>query len=122
MKTARLEAFLAKIYVDEKARVRFLTDPRGEAAVSAITGAEGDILGYCSRVDRVVKRRLGTDCRRIQRRLSPVFTGVHHERLRAVTLPNTCRSAGSSADRSDRSISRCRRSTCSWAVWRNSLA
>jgi hypothetical protein len=32
MSAARLEAFLAKIYVDEDSRERFLADPRGEAA------------------------------------------------------------------------------------------
>lgn len=31
MSDSRLEAFLARIYVDEKARARFLADPRGEA-------------------------------------------------------------------------------------------
>jgi hypothetical protein len=31
MSAQNLEAFLAKIYVDEKARGRFLADPRGEA-------------------------------------------------------------------------------------------
>ena len=31
MSAARLEAFLARLYVDESARRRFLADPRGEA-------------------------------------------------------------------------------------------
>jgi hypothetical protein len=31
MSAQNLEAFLAKIYVNEKARERFLADPRGEA-------------------------------------------------------------------------------------------
>ena len=50
MKTARLEAFLAKIYVDEKARARFLADPRGEAAKAGLTEAEATALEQIDRV------------------------------------------------------------------------
>ena len=31
MSASRLEAFLARIYVDQAAREKFLSDPRGEA-------------------------------------------------------------------------------------------
>ena len=37
MSDSRLESFLAKIYVDENARARFLADPRGEAAKAGLT-------------------------------------------------------------------------------------
>ena len=37
MNDSRLESFLAKIYVDEDARARFLADPRGEAAKAGLT-------------------------------------------------------------------------------------
>jgi len=37
MTDARFEAFLAKIYVDERARVKFLADPRGEALKAGLT-------------------------------------------------------------------------------------
>lgn len=50
MNAARLEAFLAKIYVDEKARTRFLADPRGEAARAGL--AEPEILAL-EEIDRV---------------------------------------------------------------------
>ena len=37
MSDSRLESFLAKIYVDEEARARFLADPRGEAVKAGLT-------------------------------------------------------------------------------------
>ncbi|HEU4767308.1 MAG TPA: hypothetical protein VFS77_08025 [Pyrinomonadaceae bacterium] len=37
MNDSRLESFLAKIYVDEEARAKFLADPRGEAAKAGLT-------------------------------------------------------------------------------------
>lgn len=37
MNDSRLESFLAKIYVDENARARFLADPRAEAAKAGLT-------------------------------------------------------------------------------------
>jgi hypothetical protein len=40
MSTPRFEAFLAKIYVDAKARERFLADPRGEATRAGLTEQE----------------------------------------------------------------------------------
>jgi hypothetical protein len=37
MSDVRFEAFLARIYVDETAREKFLADPRGEAAKAGLT-------------------------------------------------------------------------------------
>lgn len=37
MTDSRFEAFLARIYVDEKARAKFLADPRGEAIKAGLT-------------------------------------------------------------------------------------
>jgi len=42
MTDARFEAFLAKIYVDERARVKFLADPRGEALKAGLTPQQID--------------------------------------------------------------------------------
>jgi hypothetical protein len=49
MSAARLEAFLAKIYVDEKSRERFLADPRGEAAKAGLNERE---IGALEKIDR----------------------------------------------------------------------
>lgn len=37
MSDSLLEGFLARLYVDEKARAKFLADPRGEAAKAGLT-------------------------------------------------------------------------------------
>jgi hypothetical protein len=37
MSDSRFEAFLARIYVDESARAKFLADPRGEASKAGLT-------------------------------------------------------------------------------------
>ena len=50
MSASRLEAFLAKIYVDEKARAKFLADPSGEAAKAGLTAKEVEAV---ERIDRV---------------------------------------------------------------------
>jgi hypothetical protein len=50
MSASRLEAFLAQIYVDEEARVRFLADPNGEAMKAGLTLQETEAL---TRIDRV---------------------------------------------------------------------
>lgn len=42
MSDARFEAFLARIYVDENARARFLADPRGEATRAGLTQEQVD--------------------------------------------------------------------------------
>jgi hypothetical protein len=49
MSAARLEAFLAKIYVDEDARQRFLADPRVEAAKAGLNERE---IGALEKIDR----------------------------------------------------------------------
>jgi hypothetical protein len=50
MTTGLLEAFLAKIYVDAKARARFLTDPTGEAVKAGLTQSEVDAVAGIDRV------------------------------------------------------------------------
>ena len=40
MSTPRFEAFLARLYVDERARADFLADPRAEAIKAGLTAAE----------------------------------------------------------------------------------
>ena len=44
------EAFLAKLYVDESARAKFLADPRGEAMKAGLTAQEVEAV---ARIDRV---------------------------------------------------------------------
>lgn len=50
MSASRLEAFLAKIYVDESARAKFLADPRGESVKAGLTATEIEAV---ERIDRV---------------------------------------------------------------------
>jgi len=50
MSTSRFEAFLAKIYVDEKARARFLVDARGEAIKAGLTEQEVEAAASMDRV------------------------------------------------------------------------
>ena len=45
----RLEAFLAKIYVDAEARAKFLADPRTEATDAGLTPDEVDSM---EKIDR----------------------------------------------------------------------
>ena len=40
MSDSRFEAFLARIYVDEDARAKFLADPRGEASKAGLTARQ----------------------------------------------------------------------------------
>lgn len=40
MSDSRLEAFLARIYVDETSRAKFLADPRGEATKAGLTAQQ----------------------------------------------------------------------------------
>jgi hypothetical protein len=42
MSESRLEAFLARIYVDQTAREKFLADPRGEAIRAGLAAHEID--------------------------------------------------------------------------------
>lgn len=50
MSASRFEAFLAKIYVDENARAKFLADPCGEATKAGLTAHEVEAV---ARIDRV---------------------------------------------------------------------
>jgi len=50
MSASRFEAFLAKLYVDESARAKFLADPRGEAMKVGLTAPEIEAV---ARIDRV---------------------------------------------------------------------
>ena len=40
MNDSRLETFLARIYVDQKARAKFLADPHGEATKAGLTAQQ----------------------------------------------------------------------------------
>ena len=50
MSASQFEAFLAKLYVDERARAKFLADPRGEALKAGLTAQEVESV---TRIDRV---------------------------------------------------------------------
>lgn len=49
MSDARLETFLARIYVDETSRARFLADPRGEATKAGLTAEQ---IEHLVKIDR----------------------------------------------------------------------
>jgi hypothetical protein len=57
MSSARLEAFLAKIYVDEGSRERFLADPRGEAAKAGLGEREIESLKNIDRAGLILTAR-----------------------------------------------------------------
>lgn len=50
MSTTKLEAFLARIYVDDGARSRFLTDPEGEAMKAGLMPEE---IVALAKIDRI---------------------------------------------------------------------
>ena len=50
MSAALFEGFLAKLYVDESARARFLADPSGEAVKAGLTAEEVEAF---ARIDLV---------------------------------------------------------------------
>ena len=64
MSTSRFEAFLAKLYVDESARAKFLVDPRGEALKAGLTAQEVEAV---ARIDRVGLDLLATSLERKRR-------------------------------------------------------
>ena len=64
MSASRFEAFLAKLYVDESARTRFLADPRGEALKAELTKQEVEAV---ARIDRVGLDLLTTSLERKRR-------------------------------------------------------
>jgi hypothetical protein len=49
--SARLESFLARLYVDEDARAAFLADPDGEATRAALTPRERADVGRLDPAD-----------------------------------------------------------------------
>jgi hypothetical protein len=57
MSAARLEAFLAKIYVDEESLARFLADPRGEAAKAGLDEQEIEALEKIDRAGLILTTR-----------------------------------------------------------------
>jgi hypothetical protein len=57
MSAARLEAFLAKIYVDENSRERFLADPRGEATKAGLGEPEIEALEKIDRAGLILTAR-----------------------------------------------------------------
>lgn len=57
MSAPRLEAFLAKIYVDEESRARFLADPRGEAAKAGLEESEIEALEKIDRAGLILTTR-----------------------------------------------------------------
>jgi hypothetical protein len=57
MSAPRLEAFLAKIYVDEESRERFLADPRGEAAKAGLEEREIEALEKIDRAGLLLAAR-----------------------------------------------------------------
>jgi hypothetical protein len=67
MSAARLEAFLAKIYVDEDSRERFLADPRGEAAKAGLNEHEIEAL---EKIDRAGLILTAQSLQKKRRRLS----------------------------------------------------
>ena len=50
MSASRFEAFLAKLYVDDRARAQFLANPRGEALKAGLTIEEAESVGKIDRV------------------------------------------------------------------------
>lgn len=73
MSTPRFEAFLAKLYVDERARAAFLANPRSEALKAGLTDQEADAL---EKIDRTgleltaqsLKRKRGQRFRKSDRK------------------------------------------------------
>lgn len=59
--SVKLEAFLAKLYVDESARARFLEDPRAAATQSGLAANEIEAV---MRMDLVGLRMTATSLRR----------------------------------------------------------
>ena len=79
MSAARLEAFLAQLYVDETARQRFLANPHGEAANAGLSAQDCsalehiDLVGLEFAADSFTKKRSGQAVRNSTSRLSRWF-------------------------------------------------
>ena len=65
MSASCFEAFLAKLYVDESTRAKFLADPRGEAMKAGLTAQEVEDV---TRIDRVGLDLLSKSLERKRRR------------------------------------------------------
>ena len=65
MSAACFEAFLAKLYVDERARAKFLSDPRDEAMKAGLTAQEVEDV---ARIDLVGLDLLSKSLERKRRR------------------------------------------------------
>jgi len=65
MSASQFEAFLAKVYVDESARAKFLADARGEAIKAGLTAQEVEAV---ERIDRVGLDLLAKSLERKRRR------------------------------------------------------
>jgi hypothetical protein len=71
MSAPQLEAFLAKIYVDEESRERFLADPRGEAAKAGLGEREIEAL------EKIDSAGLVLTARSLQRKRQRLFDHKH---------------------------------------------
>jgi hypothetical protein len=65
MSASRFEAFLAKLYVDERAREKFLAAPREEAIKAALTAQEVESV---IKIDRVGLEMLAGSLERKRRK------------------------------------------------------
>ena len=65
MSSSGFEAFLARIYVDEGTRAKFLRDPLGEAMKAGLTAQEVEAV---ARIDRVGLDLLAKSLKRKRRR------------------------------------------------------
>jgi hypothetical protein len=61
MSASSFEAFLARLYVDEDARAKFLADPRSEALKAGLTLQEVEAV---AKIDRVGLDLLATSLKR----------------------------------------------------------
>ena len=68
MSSPRLEAFLARLYVDAAARRRFLADPAGTAREAGLDDGQADALATIDRVGLELAARSFAAKRRAARR------------------------------------------------------
>jgi hypothetical protein len=66
MSTAKLEAFLARIYVDENAREKFLNDPEVESQRAGLSAEECEAL---KQIDRVGLELMATSLERKKQKI-----------------------------------------------------
>jgi hypothetical protein len=72
MSATHFESFLAKLYVDERARSKFLADPHAEAIKAGLTAAEIEAV---AKIDRVGLDLLTKSLERKRRRKFPNAVG-----------------------------------------------